>query len=87
MGTEVSVRTPFGLRRYDVVIEKVGLFHGIELKATRGAMNRWSWEARQQSAGDRWMNGRGGAETVGVWRERNLLRVDTATKIQWSACP
>lgn len=85
-GREVSVQTPFGLRRYDVVLRSpaTGELQGVEIKSSMGAFNRFDAAARQQFAADRWVN-RYGADIVG--QNASLGRIQGASKILWTGQP
>ncbi len=82
VGREISVNTPFGLRRYDVVLKdpETKLIHGIEIKSSQAAFDKFDRAARQQFAADRWLNSRKGAEAVG---EGAGLWIENATKVLW----
>jgi len=79
---EVSFQTPFGLRRYDLVLRNplTRATSGIEIKSSMGAMDRWDAAARQQFAADRWINSNGGATAVGG---KGPIRIDSTYKILW----
>jgi hypothetical protein len=82
VGREVSFRTPFGLRRYDLVIQNVRTSQtaGIEIKSSEAAMARTGTEANQQFAADRWITSfQRGATSTGQYD----IRIDTVYKIQW----
>jgi len=78
-GREVSVQTPFGLRRYDVVIRDklTGLRTGVEIKSSRSAFRRFE---AQQEAADKWLKMQGGLQAVGGYEG---LKIDTTIKILW----
>jgi hypothetical protein len=82
-GREVSVQTPFGLRRYDVVLRDpaTGALQGVEVKSSVGAFNRFDAAARQQFAADRWVN-QYGADAVG--QNASLGRIQGSSKILWT---
>lgn len=67
VGKEISVKTPFGQRRYDVVLRnrQTGTATGVEIKSSRAAFNRFDEAARQQFAADRWLTNEGGLEAIG----------------------
>jgi hypothetical protein len=75
----ITVRTPFGPRRYDAVFRDpaTGTLHGVEIKSSPGAFRRFD---RLQYNADRWVNEHG-AEIIGA----NAGRIETAIKIQWQA--
>lgn len=83
VGREVSFRTPFGNRRMDLVLRNLetGKVGGIEIKSTKGAFDRFDKAARQQFAGDRWINTHG-ADAVGQFEG---LSIDHTMKILWPA--
>ena len=83
VGREVSVRTPFGLRRYDVVVRNPvsNELEGIEIKSSLGALDRWDAAAKQQFSADRWVN-QFGAYAVGKWA--SIGRIVNTTKILWT---
>ena len=57
--------------------------HGVEIKSSEGAFTRFDEAARQQFAGDRWIN-ENGADVVGYWKEQGLDRVESSSKILWT---
>ena len=79
---EVSVQTPFGLRKYDLALRDPGTneLWGIEIKSSEGAFNRFDAPARQQFAADRWVN-EYGANVVG--KNAELGRMTGSYKILW----
>ena len=78
---EATVRTPYGNRRYDLVIEdRLGRFTGVEIKSSRAAFSRFDKAARQQFAADRWLNTEGGLQAVGKNKD---LFIDNTIKILW----
>jgi hypothetical protein len=81
VGREVVVNTPFGQRRYDVVLRDrmTGAVHGVEVKSTQSAFEKFDEAARQQFAADRWVN-RWGAEAVGRFKG---LRIEGSSKLLW----
>jgi RHS repeat-associated protein len=83
-GTGVYVETPFGNRIIDVVIRdpETGLYYGVEIKSTQGAFDRFDAAARQQFAGDRWINQWGG-QVFGQWAGR-IPRIEGTCKILWN---
>ena len=82
LGTRASVRTPFGRREYDVLLEHpdTGRLVGVEIKTSKSAMKRTGRAARHQAAADRWVK-RHGAEFVGRFREFEPLQ--EVLKIMW----
>jgi hypothetical protein len=82
IGREITVDTPFGARRYDVVLRNRQTLEvtGIEVKSSEAAFSRFDAPARQQFAADRWLNMQGGLEAVG---EHQGLMIDSALKIHW----
>jgi hypothetical protein len=82
VGREVPVNTPFGRRRYDVVLRdpETGRAHGIETKSSWSAFDRFDQPARQQSAADQWLNQVGGANAVGRYED---LYIDSVVKVLW----
>jgi YD repeat-containing protein len=82
VGTEVTVKTPFGERRVDVVIQDTaGTNHGVEIKTSAGAFDRNDADARQQFAADRWINTQGDG-VRGIGQNSGLL-ISTTSKILW----
>lgn len=81
VGREVSVRTPFGGRRYDVVLRNLqtGEIGGVEIKSSQAAFDRFDAAARQQSAADRFVS-RNGAVATGRFEG---VEIDSAIKILW----
>jgi hypothetical protein len=81
---EVSVRTPFGLRKYDTALrsQSTGGVSGIEIKSTPGAMSRWDAAARQQSAADRWVN-LYGSQVIGV--NEGIGTISSTCRVFWAA--
>jgi len=82
MGREVSVNTPYGQRRYDLVIRnrQTRAITGVEIKSSQAAMARFDAGARQQLAADRWLNTRGGADAIGKLKG---TRIEDTIKILW----
>jgi hypothetical protein len=82
VGREVTFNTPFGQRRYDLVLRDPRTLRtsGIEIKSSAGAMDRWDAAARQQFAADRWINMNGGATSVGG---KGGIAIESTYKIQW----
>ncbi len=82
LGREITVNTPFGQRRYDIVVRDraTGAVTGIEIKSSRGAFHRFDGPARQQFAADRWLREQGGLHAVGGAKG---LFIDDAVKILW----
>lgn len=74
-GREVSVGTPFGLRRADIVLEINGRFHGIEVKS--GCARR----STEQFAKDRWIDLYGGAAVGPKAKELGIDAIETMTTI------
>jgi hypothetical protein len=83
VGREITVNTPFGARRYDVVLRNRQTLEvtGIEIKGSEAAFSRFDAPARQQFAADRWLNMQGGLEAVGGHQG---LMIDNALKILWN---
>lgn len=83
MGREVTFKTLFGPRRYDVILRDpvTGRFSGIEIKSSEAAMNRGDAAARQQFAADRWINLNGGATSVGG---KGGIIIESTYTIQWT---
>jgi RHS repeat-associated protein len=81
VGREVAVNTPFGQRRYDVVLRDrtTGAIHGVEVKSSQNAFEKFDEAARQQFAADRWVN-RWGADAVGQYKG---VRIEGSSKILW----
>ena len=81
---EVSFNTPFGQRKYDLVLRNpaTGATSGVEIKSSAGAMNRWDADARQQFAADSWINMNGGATSVGG-AGKGGIEIQSTYKIQW----
>ena len=80
VGTELSFRTPFGLRRYDAVLRSPGgQLGGVELKSSLSAFNRFDSPARQQFSADRWINDFG---AQGVGQAEDIF-LDNTIKILW----
>ena len=79
IATEVTFRTPFGLRRVDVVMRnpRTNNLHGFEVKSSRRAFRRYNF---QQSAADRWINRMGGANAIGSY---SSMRIQDIVKIRW----
>jgi hypothetical protein len=79
---EVSVQTPFGLRKYDLALRDPGTneLWGVEIKSSEGAFNRFDRAARQQFAADRWVT-EFGADVVG--QNADLGRIRGSYKILW----
>ena len=80
---EVTFETPFGLRRYDVILEnpETGATGGIEIKSSMEAMDRWDAAARQQFAADRWINMlEEGATSIGM---KYNITITSTYKILW----
>jgi len=84
LGREIEFVTPFGRRRYDVVLRNrsTGVASGVEIKSSAGAFNRFDKAARQQFAADRWINMQGGAEAVGRFKG---LEIESTIKMLWQA--
>jgi hypothetical protein len=80
LGREVSFDTPFGLRRYDLVLQDpiTEATSGIEIKSSEGAFDQWN---AQQFNADRWINLNGGATSIG---SKPGITIDSTYKIQWS---
>jgi hypothetical protein len=81
VGREVSVKTPFGQRRYDIVLRnrETGAVHAVEVKSTLNAFEKFDDEARQQFAADRWVN-RWGADALGQYEG---VRIEGSSKVLW----
>jgi len=81
-GREVTVDTPFGQRRYDVAlrIRQTGSVHGIEVKSSDAAFDRFDGPARQQFAADRWLNRQAGVNAIG---KHEGIQIQSATKLLW----
>ncbi|QDT64699.1 hypothetical protein V22_19400 [Calycomorphotria hydatis] len=81
-GTEISVRTPFGLRRYDAVIRnrQTGSVLGVEIKSSRAALTRFDKAARQQKAADIWVRMNGGLQAVGKGID---IMIDDVISLYW----
>jgi hypothetical protein len=82
IGREVSVDTPFGRRRYDLVIRDraTGAITGVEIKSSQSAFKRFDEAARQQFAADRWLRTQGGLDATG---NNKGLFIEDAIKILW----
>jgi len=82
LGRDVSVRTPFGNRKYDVVIQDkvTRAKSAVELKSTPGAMTRWDAPARHQFAADRWVN-EYGADAIG--KNKSIGLIEDTIKLLW----
>lgn len=81
-GREVVVHTPFGDRRYDVLLRSqvTGKYTAVEVKSSWNAFTRFDREARQQFAADRWLNRRGGANATGRFKR---YHISGAGRIMW----
>jgi hypothetical protein len=82
LGREVKVRTPFGERRPDVVLQNRETLEigGVELKSSLREFSRLN---PQQFAADRWIN-RFGAPTFGTRASQaGVQRIDSTVKILW----
>lgn len=82
LGREVSVNTPFGQRKYDLVVRNrvTGAVTGVEVKSSQKAFERFDEPARQQFAADRWLNREGGLEAVG---KNKGMFIDNSIKSLW----
>jgi len=62
LGREVSVMTPFGRRKYDLVIQDrtTGAVTGVEIKSSLSSFKRFDEPARHQFAADRYLRTSGG---------------------------
>ncbi len=81
LGREVSVRTPFGRRRYDLVVRNGnGPITGVEIKSSQHAFQRFDAAARQQFAADRWLRMNGGLNAMG---NNKGLFIEDCIKISW----
>ncbi|HUP23003.1 MAG TPA: RHS repeat-associated core domain-containing protein [Thermoanaerobaculia bacterium] len=85
VGREVTVHTPFGNRRYDVVLRdpQTRLAHAVEIKSTDLAFARFDGPARKQFAADRWVN-QHGATGVGT---HEGLAIRSVLKVLWEPPP
>ena len=81
VGREVQVNTPFGARRYDVLLRNRSTLKStaIEIKSSESAFERFDEAARQQFAADRYVN-RYGADAVGRFKG---TRIEETAKILW----
>lgn len=80
-GREVTVRTPFGPRRYDVVLrDSSGALHSVEIKSSAGALKRFDAPARRQVSADRWVN-QSGADAIG--QNASLRRIQSSSRLLW----
>jgi hypothetical protein len=79
LGREVSFQTPFGIRRYDLILENpdTEVVSGMEIKSSEGAFDRWN---AQQFNADRWINLNGGATSIGA---KSDITIDSTYKILW----
>lgn len=82
VGREVTFITPFGNRRYDLILRNpaTNATSGIEIKSSASAMDRWDAAARQQFAADRWINMNGGATSIGG---KGGITIESTYKLQW----
>ncbi len=82
VGREISVRTPFGQRRYDVVLRDrtTEAVTAVEIKSSRSAFERFDAPARQQFAADRWLMNEGGLHAIG---KADGTFIDDVIKILW----
>ncbi len=80
-GTNVAVRTPFGMRYHDVVLRhrRTQALTAVEIKSSRSAFRRFDAPARQQFAADRWVN------KYGEWGlgDHAKLFIKNVIKILW----
>lgn len=84
LGTEVSVTTPFGTRKFDVVLRNVTTKEvtAVEIKSSMAAFNRWDAAARQQFAADRYVK-QFSAEAIGKGKRIGVIQ--DIIKVVWKA--
>jgi hypothetical protein len=84
LGKEVTVRTPFGKRKLDVVLRdpRTGEVGAVEVKSTLDEFSKFN---KQQFSADRWIN-RFGAEAVGENAgAAGVTRIESTVKVLWEA--
>ena len=85
VGREVTVGTPFGQRRYDLVLRDPATrqTHAVEIKSSQRAFERFDAASRRQFAADRWVVQQG---AVGVGAHRGL-EIQSVVKVLWEPAP
>jgi RHS repeat-associated protein len=82
VGREVTFRTPFGLRRADVLVRntETGKIHGVEVKSTDAEFDKLN---PQQAAADKWINAQGARATGQKAKDLGITRIEGMVKIRW----